>query len=67
MKDKQSFIRQIALQNQSSPEGEKILWSRHGIMALVDEGWSRGLVEEALQSSQVFGDRVQAISRGVGK
>lgn len=54
--DKQSFIRQKARQNQSAPEGEKILWSRHGIIELVNEGWSRDMVEKALQDSQVIED-----------
>ena len=54
--DKQNFIHWKARQNQSDPEGAKILWSRHGITELVNEGWSRALVEEALQDSGVIED-----------
>ncbi len=54
--DKQNFIRRKARQNRSTPEGTEILWSRHGITELVNEGWSRDLVEEALQRSKVIED-----------
>lgn len=54
--DKQNFIRWKASQNQSDREGAKIRWSRHGITELVNEGWSRVLVEEALQYSEVIED-----------
>ncbi len=53
---KQDFIRRIARQNQSDPAGAQVLWSRHGIAELVNEGWSRGQVEEALQESEVIED-----------
>lgn len=54
--NKQDFIRRQAHQNRLNPEGERILWGRHGITELVNEDWSRGLVEEALQSSEVIED-----------
>ena len=54
--DKQAFIRWKARQNQSDLEGEKILWSRHGVTELVNEGWKRGQVEEALQDSEIIED-----------
>jgi len=53
---KQDFVREKARQNQSDPEGVKILWSRHAIAELADEGWSRQAVEKALQSSEVIED-----------
>lgn len=54
--DKQHFIRWKARQNQFDLEGAKIRWSRHGITELVNEGWSRSLVEDALQNSEVIED-----------
>jgi hypothetical protein len=47
---KQDFIREKARENYSDPEGNKILWSRHAIAELAEEGWSRRAVEQALQS-----------------
>ena len=55
-REKQSFIREVALQNQSDPEGMKILWSRHGVAELVNEGWRRDQVETALQSGELIED-----------
>ena len=46
--EKQAFIRRQARENLVSPEGAKILWSRHGILELVNEDWNRVLLEEAL-------------------
>jgi len=54
--DKRRFIRWKACQNRSDPEGAKIRWSRHGITELVNEEWSRTLVEEALQNCEVIED-----------
>jgi hypothetical protein len=54
--DKQPFIRWKACQNRSDPKGTKIRWFRHGITELVNEGWSRVLVEEALQNSEIIED-----------
>ena len=53
---KQDFIRWKARQNQADLEGAKIRWSRHGIAELVNEGWSRALVEKGLQGSEVIED-----------
>ncbi|MFQ5813684.1 MAG: DUF4258 domain-containing protein [Anaerolineae bacterium] len=53
---KQDFIRRKARENQADPERAKILWSRHDIIELVNEGWSRELVEEGLQNSEVIED-----------
>ena len=53
---KQEFIRRKARENQSDPGGRKILWSRHGITELVNEGWSRELIEEGLQNGEVIED-----------
>jgi hypothetical protein len=54
--EKQNFIRRKAHQNQADPEGASILWSRHGITELVNEGWDRALVEDGLQASEVIED-----------
>jgi hypothetical protein len=54
--EKQNFIRWKARQNQSDPEGTKILWSRHGIAKLIIEGWSRVEVENALQYCSIIED-----------
>ena len=53
---KQDFIRRKAGENRADPEGAKILWSRHGIAELVNEGWSRKAVEEGLQDCEVIED-----------
>jgi hypothetical protein len=54
--EKRDFIRSKASQNRWNPDGEKILWSRHGIGELVNEGWLRGQVEAALETSEVIED-----------
>lgn len=54
--DRQRFIIQIACQNQLDPEGARIRWSRHGITELVNEGWDRASVEEALQNGKIIED-----------
>ena len=53
---KQDFIRRKAGENRADPEGAKILWSRHGIAELVNEGWSLRAVEEGLQDCEVIED-----------
>jgi hypothetical protein len=53
---KQVFIRQKARQNKTDPEGARIRWSRHSIVELVNEGWTRVLLEEALQDSEIVED-----------
>ena len=55
-KHKQAFIRQKARENQLTPEGDKMLWSHHGIRELVSEGWTRAPVEVALQNCEVVED-----------
>lgn len=54
--DKQDFIRAKASQNRWEPDGRKILWSRHGIAELVNEGWRRDQVEATLETSEVIED-----------
>ena len=53
---KQNLIRRIARQNQGDPDGAKILWSRHGIVELANEGWQRSLVEAGLHRSEIIED-----------
>lgn len=50
--EKRDFIRSKASQNRWNPDGEKILWSRHGIGELVNEGWLRSQVEAALETGE---------------
>ena len=57
---KQDFIRRVARQNQADLVGSKILWSRHAITELANEGWSRGVAEAALQTSEVSEDYLTA-------
>ena len=54
--DKQDFICRQARRNLLSEGGERILWGRHGITELVNEGWDRRLVENALQNCEVLED-----------
>lgn len=42
---KQDFTRRIARENRHDAEGSQILWSRHAIAELANEGWSRLAVE----------------------
>jgi hypothetical protein len=60
---KQAFIRRIAHQNRNDPEQTQILWSRHGIMELTNEQWSRSQVEQALQNSMLIEDYPQGHRR----
>ena len=53
---KQDFIRRIAELNSSQPSGESILWSRHGISELLNEGWARSAVERGLERSEIIED-----------
>lgn len=50
------FIRRKARENQTNPEGELILWSRHAIAELVREGWRRSDVEAAFAECEVIED-----------
>jgi hypothetical protein len=53
---KRTFIRRVAKENQTDPEGVRILWSRHAVVELVLEGWNRRQVEGALLDSEVIED-----------
>ena len=53
---KQDFIKRVAEENRSDPEGAKILWSRHAVAELAVEGWKRRQVEGALLNSDVIED-----------
>ena len=53
---KQQLVRQIALDSTSTSDGGKILWSRHAVAALVDDGLERRDVELALQQCHVIED-----------
>ncbi|NVM56743.1 MAG: DUF4258 domain-containing protein [Desulfobacterales bacterium] len=53
---KQAFIRRVAKENQTDPEGVRILWSRHAVVELALEGWNRRQVEGALLDSEVIED-----------
>jgi hypothetical protein len=54
--DKQNYIRQKARENAHDPSGRKVLWSRHAVAALVDDGLLRTDVEAALQHGWVIED-----------
>ena len=54
--DKEHFIRTKAVENQDSPFGEKILWSRHAIVELLKDGLTRLQVEQALISGEIIED-----------
>ncbi|MBM3146092.1 MAG: DUF4258 domain-containing protein [Chloroflexi bacterium] len=54
--EKQITIQQIASQNLLDPEGIKVLWSRHSIRELAQEGWDRGSVERGLQNCTFIED-----------
>lgn len=53
---KQNAIRRIAYENQSDSGGQKILWSRHGIAELVNEGWTRAELERGLMAGEIIED-----------
>lgn len=53
---KQAFIRRKASENRSDPTGSGILWTRHAIAELANEGWVRRAVENGLVTSQVIED-----------
>ena len=54
--EKQTFIRQKAGENLRAPGAGKILWSRHAVAALIDDGLSRMAVEAALREAEVIED-----------
>lgn len=53
---KQDFICRKARENRNPPSGQKIYWSRHGIVELVNEGWEQSYLEQGLQNCQVIED-----------
>lgn len=53
---KQDFIRLVARENQGDSEGVRILWSRHAIAELVNEGWTRKAVEAGLERAEIIED-----------
>ena len=56
MSSKQTSIWRIAYENQSDSGGQKILWSRHGIAELVNEGWTRAELERGLLACEIIED-----------
>ncbi|MEW5719194.1 MAG: DUF4258 domain-containing protein [Chloroflexota bacterium] len=54
--DKRTLIQSIAKQNRSDPDSRHILWSRHASVELINEGWTRHLIEDALVSCEVIED-----------
>lgn len=56
MSSKQDAIWRIALESQSDLDGQKILWSRHGIAELVNEGWTRAELEHGLVTCEIIED-----------
>ena len=53
---KQAFIQRIARENRHDAEGRRILWSRHAIAELANEGWNRSIVEVGLEKGEVIED-----------
>ena len=56
MSSKQNSIQRIVYENQSDSGGQKILWSRHGIAELVNEGWTRAELERGLLACEIIED-----------
>lgn len=54
--NKQAFIRRKAIENLNDPDGAQIVWSRHAIMAMVQDNLTRVEVENALQDCEVIED-----------
>jgi hypothetical protein len=54
--DKQRSIRRVAERNQADPEGLSIFWSRHAIVELVNESWSRENIEAGFLTCEVIED-----------
>ena len=55
-KDKQRFIRRTARRNRADRLGRRIVWSRHGVAELANEGWTRRDVENGLEGCTVIED-----------
>jgi hypothetical protein len=54
--NKQAFICAKARENANDPHSSKVLWSRHGIAELSNEGWDRSTVERALEECVLIED-----------
>lgn len=52
--EKQRFIRRLARRNRADRVGRRIMWSRHGIAELANEGWVRRDVEKGLEGCTVI-------------
>ena len=53
---KQLSVREAAERNRSDSEGRSIYWSRHAIVELVNEGWSRENIESGFLTCEVIED-----------
>lgn len=53
---KQVFIRRKAQESLHDPVGTGILWTRHGVAELANEGWTRKQVERGLVTAEVIED-----------
>ena len=53
---KQRFVLRAAQRNQSDSEGRSIFWSRHAIVELVNESWSRESIEAGFLTCEVIED-----------
>jgi hypothetical protein len=54
--NKQDFIRQNAVENQSDLSGKKVYWSRHAITEAVKDNLTRQAVEAALANAELIED-----------
>lgn len=54
--EKETFIREKAVENASASAKEKVLWSRHAVSKLQSEELSRREVESALANCEVIED-----------
>ena len=53
---KETFIRAVSTRNGQDSAGRRILWSRHAVTELAEEGWARRPVESALCCATVIED-----------
>lgn len=53
---KQAFLQRKAQENRIDPDGTGILWTRHAIAELANEGWHRQIVELGLMAATVIED-----------
>jgi hypothetical protein len=54
--EKQRLVRRLARRNRTDRLGRHILWSRHGVTELANEGWSRRDVENGLEACTLIED-----------